>query len=181
MNTIIRNSTKTEIGARIADEIIEDSKIVSQCLMAVVDSLAKDHGIIVSKLNFVNISYPQDILDLLAARKKAEIEGKTELIKAEAFKKALITKAEGRAEALRIENAAENEVHDMMLEREQNTIRAIKKVFPGKPEEYMKYLIAMKYLDTIQAISKEGGNIAVKLADGVTTTELEDKMETHSC
>ena len=131
------------------------------------DDATNKWGVKVNRVELQDIIPPADIQQAMEKQMKAERERRAAILEAEGLKKSAILKAEGQKEAeinkaegikqssiLQAEGAAEARVKT--AEAEAEAIRQVTEAIAknGQPD---KYLIAMKYLETLKSIT-EGEN-----------------------
>ena len=171
----IENLTATTlrniIGDLELDQTLTSRETINTKMRASLDVATDPWGIKVNRVELKNIIPPAAIQDAMEKQMKAERERRAAILEAEGLKKASILKAEGQKEAEI--NRAEGERQSAILQAEgqaearvktaEAESEAIKKVIAaiadkGQPD---KYLIAMKYLDTLKSITAGENNKVV--------------------
>ena len=151
----------------LQETLVSRDKINSE-LRAVLDDATNKWGVKVNRVELQDIITPTDIQAAMDKQMKAEREKRATILEAEGLKEAAIRKAEGQKEAAI--RAAEGEKQAAILNAEgvaqarvieadaekiaiERIIEALAK--NGQPD---KYLIAMKYLETLTSITAGENN-----------------------
>ncbi len=164
---LTQTTLRNLVGALDLDETLVSRDKINQELRAILDEATNKWGVKVNRVELQDVIPPADIQQAMEKQMKAERERRAAILEAEGLKKASILKAEGQKEAEI--NRAEGERQSAILQAEgqaeariktaEAESEAIKKVIAaiankGQPD---KYLIAMKYLETLKSIT-EGEN-----------------------
>ncbi len=162
-HTTLRNV----IGEMELDATLVSRGQINEKLGTILDHATDKWGVKVNRVELKDIKPPREIQDSMEKQMKAERDRRATILEAEGQKKAAILEAEGYKESLI--NKAEGEKQSAVLVAEgeaiarvkqaQGEASAIKQVIEaiagnGQPD---KYLIAMKYLETLKGIA-EGQN-----------------------
>lgn len=168
---LTQTTLRNLVGALDLDETLVSRDKINQELRAILDEATNKWGVKVNRVELQDVIPPADIQQAMEKQMKAERERRAAILEAEGLKKASILKAEGQKEAEI--NRAEGERQSAILQAEgqaeariktaEAESEAIKKVIAaiadkGQPD---KYLIAMKYLDTLQSITAGENNKVV--------------------
>src|SRR5574344_819141 len=164
---LTQTTLRNLVGQIDLDETLVSRDKINQELRAILDEATNKWGVKVNRVELQDIIPPVDIQTAMEKQMKAERDKRAAILEAEGLKQAAILKAEGERQAQI--NKAEGQKQAEILNAEgdaQARIRraegegiAIKTVIgaiadKGQPD---KYLIAMKYLETLQSIN-EGQN-----------------------
>ena len=151
----------------LQETLVSRDKINTELRM-VLDEATNKWGVKVNRVELQDIITPSDIQAAMDKQMKAEREKRATILEAEGLKEAAIRKAEGQKEAAI--RAAEGEKQSQILtaegvaqarvieaDAEKVAIEKIIQAFEekGQPD---KYLIAMRYLDTLGSISEGKDN-----------------------
>jgi len=151
----------------LQETLVSRDKINSE-LRIILDDATNKWGVKVNRVELQDIITPVDIQAAMDKQMKAEREKRAMIYEAEGLKEAAIRKAEGQKEAairaaegdrqaaiLTAEGVAQARVIEAEAEKEAigRIIEALAK--NGQPD---KYLIAMKYLETLNAITAGENN-----------------------
>jgi len=165
---LTQTTLRNLVGAIDLDEALVSRDKINHELRAILDEATNKWGVKVNRVELQDIIPPADIQQAMEKQMKAERERRATILEAEGMKKSAILKAEGQKEAeinraegekqsaiLRAEGAAEARIKNANAEAE--AIRAISDAIAknGQPD---KYLIAMKYLETLKEIADGNDN-----------------------
>ena len=165
---LTQTTLRNLVGAIDLDEALVSRDKINQELRAILDEATNKWGVKVNRVELQDIIPPADIQQAMEKQMKAERERRATILEAEGMKKSAILKAEGQKEAeinraegekqsaiLRAEGAAEARIKNANAEAE--AIRAVTEAIKahGAPD---KYLIAMKYLETLKEIAEGKDN-----------------------
>ena len=165
---LTQTTLRNLVGAIDLDEALVSRDKINHELRAILDEATNKWGVKVNRVELQDIIPPADIQQAMEKQMKAERERRATILEAEGMKKSAILKAEGQKEAeinraegekqsaiLRAEGAAEARIKNANAEAE--AIRSISDAIAknGQPD---KYLIAMKYLETLKEIADGNDN-----------------------
>ena len=146
---LTQTTLRNLVGALDLDETLVSRDKINHELRAILDDATNKWGVKVNRVELQDVIPPADIQQAMEKQMKAERERRAAILEAEGLKKASILKADGQAEA-RIKTAeAEASAIKMVIEAIGNK---------GQPD---KYLIAMKYLETLKSITEGENNKVV--------------------
>jgi len=155
------------IGEMDLDETFVSRSKINEKLRIILDDASQKWGIKVNRVELQDIIPPADIQTAMEKQMKAERDKRAAILEAEGMKQSAILKAQGEKEAQI--NRAEGEKQAAILLAEGNAqarikeaegeAEAIEKVISaiGNVGPADKYLIAMKYIETLNSIA-EGQN-----------------------
>lgn len=168
---LTQTTLRNLVGAIDLDETLVSRDKINHELRAILDEATSKWGVKVNRVELQDIIPPADIQQAMEKQMKAERERRAAILEAEGLKKSAILKAEGQKEAeinraegekqsaiLRAEGSAEARIKNANAEAE--AIRAVSDAIAsnGQPD---KYLIAMKYLETLKSITEGENNKVV--------------------
>ena len=168
---LTQTTLRNLVGALDLDETLVSRDKINHELRAILDEASNKWGVKVNRVELQDVIPPHDIQQSMEKQMKAERERRAAILEAEGLKKSAILRAEGQKEAeinqaegekqaaiLRAEGTAEARVKNATAEAEaiRLTIDALAK--SGQPD---KYLIAMKYLETLKSITEGEDNKVV--------------------
>lgn len=168
---LTQTNLRNLVGQLDLDETLVSRDKINQELRAILDEATNKWGVKVNRVELQDIIPPADIQTSMEKQMKAERERRAAILEAEGLKKAAILKAEGQKEAainqaegerqaaiLNAEGIAQARVIEADAEKEAigRIIEAL--ADKGQPD---KYLIAMKYLETLKSITEGENNKVV--------------------
>ncbi len=165
---LTQTTLRNLVGQLDLDETLVSRDKINNELRSILDEATNKWGVKVNRVELQDIIPPADIQSAMEKQMKAERDRRAAILEAEGLKKSAILKAEGQKEALI--NQAEGEKKSAILKAEgiaQARVieadaekEAIQRIIDalaekGKPDQY---LVAMKYLETMQAITSGENN-----------------------
>ena len=168
---LTQTNLRNLVGQLDLDESLVSRDKINQELRAILDEATNKWGVKVNRVELQDIIPPSDIQSAMEKQMKAERDRRAAILEAEGLKKSAVLKAEGEKEAainraegekqsniLRAEGVAQARILEADGEKEaiQRIINAL--ADKGQPD---KYLIAMKYLETMKAITNGKDNKVV--------------------
>ena len=165
---LTQTTLRNLVGALDLDETLVSRDKINHELRAILDDATNKWGVKVNRVELQDIIPPADIQQAMEKQMKAERERRAAILEAEGLKRSAILKAEGQKEAE--VNRAEGEKQAAVLraegdasariktaEAESEAIKLVIKAVAdkGQPD---KYLIAMKYLETLKSITEGEDN-----------------------
>ncbi|MCQ2789989.1 MAG: SPFH/Band 7/PHB domain protein [bacterium] len=164
---LTQTTLRNLVGQLDLDETLVSRDKINQELRAILDEATNKWGVKVNRVELQDIIPPIDIQQAMEKQMKAERDKRAAILEAEGLKQSAILKAEGerqsainkaegkkQAEILQAEGDAQARIK--RAEAEGSAIKVVIDAISdkGQPD---KYLIAMKYLETLQSIN-EGQN-----------------------
>lgn len=168
---LTQTTLRNLVGQMDLQETLTSRGKINDELRTTLDEATNKWGVKVNRVEIQDIFPPADIQASMDKLMKADREKKATITEAEGLKEAAIRKAEGekeaairsaegakQAEILRAEGIAQARVIEADAEKEaiERIIKAL--ASKGQPD---KYLIAMKYLETLTAITSGENNKVV--------------------
>ena len=168
---LTQTNLRNLVGQLDLDESLVSRDKINHELRAILDDATNKWGVKVNRVELQDIIPPTDIQSAMEKQMKAERDRRAAILEAEGLKKSAVLKAEGEKEAainraegekkaniLRAEGVAQARILEADGEKEaiQRIINAL--ADKGQPD---KYLIAMKYLETMTAITSGENNKVV--------------------
>ena len=165
---LTQTNLRNLVGQLDLDESLVSRDKINHELRAILDEATNKWGVKVNRLDLQDIIPPADIQSAMEKQMKAERDRRAAILEAEGLKKSAVLKAEGEKEAainraegekqaniLRAEGVAQARILEADGEKEaiQRIINAL--ADKGQPD---KYLIAMKYLETMKTITSGKDN-----------------------
>lgn len=165
---LTQTNLRNLVGQLDLDESLVSRDKINHELRAILDEATNKWGVKVNRVELQDIIPPADIQSAMEKQMKAERDRRAAILEAEGLKKSAVLKAEGEKEAainraegekqaniLRAEGVAQARILEADGEKEaiQRIINAL--ADKGQPD---KYLIAMKYLETMKTITSGKNN-----------------------
>lgn len=165
---LTQTNLRNLVGQLDLDESLVSRDKINHELRAILDEATNKWGVKVNRVELQDIIPPADIQSAMEKQMKAERDRRAAILEAEGLKKSAVLKAEGEKEAainraegekqaniLREEGVAQARILEADGEKEaiQRIINAL--ADKGQPD---KYLIAMKYLETMKTITSGKDN-----------------------
>ena len=165
---LTQTNLRNLVGQLDLDESLVSRDKINHELRAILDEATNKWGVKVNRVELQDIIPPADIQSAMEKQMKAERDRRAAILEAEGLKKSAVLKAEGEKEAainraegekqaniLRVEGVAQARILEADGEKEaiQRIINAL--ADKGQPD---KYLIAMKYLETMKTITSGKDN-----------------------
>lgn len=168
---LTQTNLRNLVGQLDLDESLVSRDKINHELRAILDDATNKWGVKVNRVELQDIIPPTDIQTAMEKQMKAERDRRAAILEAEGLKKSAVLKAEGEKEAainraegdkqaniLRAEGVAQARILEADGEKEaiQRIIGAL--ADKGQPD---KYLIAMKYLETMKTMTSGKDNKVV--------------------
>ena len=168
---LTQTNLRNLVGQLDLDESLVSRDKINHELRAILDDATNKWGVKVNRVELQDIIPPSDIQTAMEKQMKAERDRRAAILEAEGLKKSAVLKAEGEKEAainraegekqaniLKAEGVAQARILEADGEKEaiQRIINAL--ADKGQPD---KYLIAMKYLETMKTITSGQNNKVV--------------------
>ena len=168
---LTQTNLRNLVGQLDLDESLVSRDKINHELRAILDEATNKWGVKVNRVELQDIIPPTDIQTAMEKQMKAERDRRAAILEAEGLKKSAVLKAEGEKEAAI--NRAEGEKQANILKAEgiaqarileaDGEKEAISRIInaladKGQPD---KYLIAMKYLETMKNITSGQNNKVV--------------------
>lgn len=165
---LTQTNLRNLVGQLDLDESLVSRDKINHELRAILDEATNKWGVKVNRVELQDIIPPADIQSAMEKQMKAERDRRAAILEAEGMKKSAVLKAEGEKEAainraegekqaniLRAEGVAQARILEADGEKEaiQRIINAL--ADKGQPD---RYLIAMKYLETMKTITSGKDN-----------------------
>lgn len=165
---LTQTTLRNLVGQLDLDETLVSRDKINNELRAILDEATNKWGVKVNRVELQDIIPPSDIQSAMEKQMKAERDRRAAILEAEGQKKSAILKAEGQKEAainqaegekqaaiLKAEGIAQARVIEADAEKEAISRIIVALADKGKPDQY---LVAMKYLETMQAITSGENN-----------------------
>ncbi len=158
---LTQTTLRNVIGELELDESLSSRDTINSKLRTILDDATNKWGVKVNRVELQDINPPEDIKQAMEKQMRAErdrraavldAEGKktAKVLEAEGFRESEIKKAEGekQSEILRAEGQAQARIKT--AEAEAEAIKLVTNAISSKNGDPINYLIATKYIDTLQ-------------------------------
>jgi regulator of protease activity HflC (stomatin/prohibitin superfamily) len=158
---LTQTTLRNVIGELELDETLSSRDTINLKLRTILDDATNKWGVKVNRVELQDINPPEDIKEAMEKQMRAErdrraavleAEGKkkSKILEAEGFQESEIKKAEGekQSEILKAEGQAIAKIK--IAEAEAEAIRLITSVIDSADGDPINYLIATKYIETLQ-------------------------------
>ena len=165
---LTQTTLRNVIGELELDECLTSRDTINMKLRSILDEATNKWGVKVNRVELQDINPPVDIKEAMEKQMRAERTRRAQIIEAEGTKRAAILEAEGQKGA--DINEAEGQKQARILKAEGEAIarlavaqaeaEAIQKIAAAVADtkaDPTQYLIAVKYIETIEEVLKEGG------------------------
>ena len=169
---LTQTTLRNVIGELDLDGVLSSRDTINTKLRAILDEATDKWGVKVNRVELQDINPPADIRaamekqmraerDRRAIILQAEGEKRSQILEAEGAKEAAINRAEGdkRAAVLRAEGDAEARIK--VAQAEAVAVNSLIKVFEGQKADPTNYLVAVRYIEALQAMVSGQGNKVV--------------------
>lgn len=157
MEILTQTTLRNLVGTTDLQETLVSRDKINDELRAILDDATNKWGVKVNRVELQDIVTPADIQQAMEKQMRAERDKRAAILEAEGIKQAQINRAEGEKQAaiLKAEGEAQARIRKAQAEGEAIKIVIDSIAGNGKPDQY---LIAMKYLDTLQNITAGQNN-----------------------
>ena len=166
---LTQTSLRNVIGEMDLDETLTSRDTINNKLRDILDEATNKWGVKVNRVELQDINPPRDIRDAMEKQMRAERDKRAQVLTAEGQKEAMIRESEGRmTESV---NHAEGEKKAQILaaeadaratilraEAEAEAIERITTAVASTGSNPTQYLIAMRYLDTLEKIGRNSSD-----------------------
>jgi regulator of protease activity HflC (stomatin/prohibitin superfamily) len=168
---LTQTTLRNVMGEMDLDEALASRDTINSKLRAILDEATNKWGVKVNRVELQDISPPRDIKDAMekqmraerdrrAAILTAEADKRSRILEAEGIKEAEINKAEGDKQARILAAQAEAQARTTVAEAEAAAIERITASIAKSGGDPAKYLIAMRYIDSLkEMVSGENNKI----------------------
>jgi regulator of protease activity HflC (stomatin/prohibitin superfamily) len=165
---LTQTTLRNVIGDLELDQTLTSRDTINGKLRAILDEATGKWGVKVNRVELQDINPPKDIRDAMEKQMRAERDRRAkileaeglkgaQILEAEGFRESQIKQAEGRREAQILQADGEAQARVKVAEAEAEAIRRISEAV-AKTGDPVNYLVAMRYLETLKAISSGQDN-----------------------
>ena len=153
---LAQTNLRNLVGEMQLDQALTSRDAINTSLRNVLDEATDKWGVRVVRVEIQRIEPPADVTDSMHRQMKAEREKRAAILESEGQRQAAILQAEGEAEAVRLAADARRYQVETEATGESNAITVVfNAIREAQPDDR---LIAVRYLDTLEAISQGDSN-----------------------
>ena len=153
---LAQTNLRNLVGEMQLDQALTSRDAINTNLRNVLDEATDKWGVRVVRVEIQRIEPPADVTDSMHQQMKAEREKRAAILESEGQRQAAILQAEGAAEAVRLAADAKRYQVETEATGESNAITVVfNAIREAQPDDR---LIAVRYLDTLEAISQGDSN-----------------------
>ena len=158
---LTQTTLRNVIGELELDESLSSRDTINTKLRSILDDATNKWGVKVNRVELQDIAPPSDIMEAMEKQMRAERDRRAAVLEAEGRKRAKILEAEGikeseikkaegekQSEVLKAEGQAQARVKT--AEAEAEAIKLVTHAIDSNDRDPINYLIATKYIDTLQ-------------------------------
>lgn len=171
---LTQTTLRNVVGEMSLDECLSSRDTINTKLRSILDDATNKWGVKVNRVELQDINPPREIRDAMEKQMRAERDRRATILEAEGEKRSQILEAEGEREAaiqrasgkkeaaiLEAEGDAQARIRRAEAEAEAvSKVAASVKDYAGDP---VQYLVAQKYLETLEEMTKGQDNKTVYL------------------
>lgn len=157
---LTQTSLRNVIGELELDETLTSRDTINSKLQAILDEATNKWGVKVNRVELQDITPPESVREAMEKQMQAERNRRAEILNAEGEKKSLILRSEGekqsrinqaeaakQSEILRAEGEARAKI--LQAEAEAEAVRRVAEAVAASNTNPTSYMLAMKYIDTL--------------------------------
>lgn len=153
---LAQTNLRNLVGEMQLDQALTSRDTINTNLRNVLDEATDKWGVRVVRVEIQRIEPPSDVTDSMHQQMKAEREKRAAILESEGQRQAAILQAEGEAQAVRLAADAKRYQVETEATGESNAITVVfNAIRDAQPDDR---LIAVRYLDTLEAISQGDSN-----------------------
>lgn len=146
---LTQTTLRNVMGELELDESLTSRDTINLKLRDILDEATDKWGVKVNRVELKDITPPASIQEQMEKQMKAERERRATILLAEGEKQAKILEAQGYQEAQISKAEGERQAAVLKAQGEAEAIEKIKNAL-GSESEYAKYLLAVKYIETLE-------------------------------
>ena len=169
---LTQTTLRNVVGELELDESLSSRDIINSKLKSILDEATNKWGVKVNRVELQDINPPEDIKEAMekqmraerdrrAAVLEAEGEKKSKILEAEGFRESEIKKAEGQKQSKILKAEGEAVAKIKISEAEAQAIKIVSEAIDPKKGDPVNYLIATKYIETLEEMVKGKDNKTV--------------------
>jgi len=169
---LCKTSLRNVAGNLTLDECLTSRDKINAELLVIMDEATDKWGVKVNRVELKDITPPPDIQEAMEKQMRAERERRAVILTAEGEKKSMIleaegiresqiTRAEGQKKSAVLNAEGEAEARIKVADAEKDAITLLTQSLTGTKSDPAQYLIAVRYLESLQAMTSGKDNKVV--------------------
>ncbi|MBI1184672.1 SPFH/Band 7/PHB domain protein [bacterium] len=169
---LTQTTLRNVIGELELDESLVSRDTINMKLRTILDDATNKWGVKVNRVEIQDINPPADIRNAMEKQMRAERDRRAAILEAEGlkqakileaqgFKESQINRAEGERQAKILDAQGRAEAIKMVAEAEKEAIKQISEAVIDQNSNPVNYLVAIKYIETLKAITSGQDNKVV--------------------
>ena len=169
---LCKTSLRNVAGNLSLDECLTSRDQINGELLVIMDEATDKWGVKVNRVELKDITPPRDIQEAMEKQMRAERERRAVILTAEGEKKSMIleaegiresqiTRAEGQKKSAILNAEGEAEARIKVADAEKDAITLLTQSLTGTKSDPAQYLIAVRYLESLQAMTSGKDNKVV--------------------
>jgi regulator of protease activity HflC (stomatin/prohibitin superfamily) len=165
---LTQTTLRNVIGELELDQCLTSRDTINMKLRSILDEATNKWGVKVNRVELQDINPPVDIKEAMEKQMRAERTRRAQIIEAEGSKRAAIlesegqmgadvNEAEGQKQARILKAEGEAEARLKVADAEAQAIQRIASAVDGTKADPTQYLIAVKYIETLEEVLRDGG------------------------
>ncbi len=146
---LTQTTLRNVIGGLELDQSLTSRDTINIKLREILDDATNKWGVKVNRVELQDINPPQAVKIAMEKQMRAERDRRATVLEAEGIKDAAILRATGEKEAEILKAEGEAIARLKVAEAEAKAITCITQAVENKQSDPLKYLIAVKYIDTL--------------------------------
>ncbi|MDC0219825.1 paraslipin, partial [Verrucomicrobia bacterium] len=169
---LCKTSLRNVAGNLSLDECLTSRDQINGELLIIMDEATDKWGVKVNRVELKDITPPRDIQEAMEKQMRAERdrraviltaegEKKSMILEAEGIRESQITRAEGQKKSAILNAEGEAEARIKVADAERNALTLITESLGGTKSDPAQYLIAVRYLESLQTMTSGKDNKVV--------------------
>lgn len=166
---LTQTTLRNVIGELDLDETLTSRDTINAKLRTILDEASHKWGVKVNRVELQDINPPRDIREAMEKQMRAERDKRAQIIDAEGTKRAVIlqaeavqqkqiNEAEGQKQAQVLQAEGDAQARIRRAQGEAEAIRLVTEAIRASNGDPVNYLIAMRYLETLEEMTSGKGN-----------------------
>jgi len=164
-----QTTLRSLVGEMELDKTLSSREEINTRLQISLDEAADDWGAKVKRVEVQDLNVPKEVQAAMEKQMRAERDKRAAILEAEGLRRAAILKAEGQRQSSILVAEGNKEARILEAEGEKEALNKLKEAL-GE-ESFSQYLIAIRYLDTLNTIgASSAGDKTVFMPIDATAT-----------